>query len=88
MPAGLLILSPAAVVPRHAAFAACHDAIRCSRVTSDALQKLLEGCKQLHRLVLPLPLQLPAVLVGRAHSLEVDEEEERQVLLLDKDHTV
>jgi hypothetical protein len=62
-------------------------ATRCSRVTSDALQNLLEGCKALHRLVLPLQLQLPAVLVGRAHSLEVDEDEERQVLLLDKDHT-
>lgn len=47
-----------------------------------ALQQLIQGCKQLHKLVLPLQLDLTLLLDGCSHSLEEDEEQERQVLLL------
>lgn len=55
---------------------------RCTRVSCAALLELLQGCKQLHKLVLPLQLDLAPLLVGLSHSLEEDEEQERQVLLL------
>jgi hypothetical protein len=44
----------------------------------------MQGCKQLHKLVLPLQLDVAPLLAGRSHSLEQDEEQERQVLLLHK----
>lgn len=55
---------------------------RCTRVSCAALLQLLQGCQQLHKLVLPLQLDVTPLLEGRSHSLEEDEEQERQVLLL------
>lgn len=52
-------------------------------MSCNALQDLLQGCKRLTKLVLPLQLQVAPLLQGRSHSsLEEDEEQERQVLLL------
>jgi hypothetical protein len=45
----------------------------------------MQGCKQLRKLVLPLQLDVGPLLAGRSHSLEQDEEQERQVLLLHQD---
>jgi hypothetical protein len=58
------------------------DCRRCTRVSCAALLELLQGCKQLRKLVLPLQLDLEPLLSGLSHSLEQDEEQERQVLLL------
>lgn len=55
---------------------------RCTRVSCAALLQLLQGCQQLRKLVLPLQLDVTPLLEGRSHSLEEDEEQERQVLLL------
>ncbi len=55
---------------------------RCTGVSCAALLQLVQGCSQLHKLVLPLQLDLTALLEGRSHSLEQDEEQDRQVLLL------
>jgi hypothetical protein len=55
---------------------------RCTRVSCAALLQLLQGCQQLCKLVLPLQLDVTPLLEGRSHSLEEDEEQERQVLLL------
>jgi len=64
----------------------CLLLFRCTRVSCGALQELLEGCKQLSKLVLPLQLQLEPLLQGHSHTLEVDEEQERQTLLLHLEH--
>lgn len=58
---------------------------RCARVSCAALQELLQGCKQLRKLVLPLQLDVAPLLVGRSHALEQDEEQDRQMLLLQHD---
>lgn len=47
-----------------------------------ALRELLQGSQQLHKLVLPLQLELASVLEGRPCSVDVDEEQEKQVVLL------